>query len=414
MAYKWIAAAKGIRYREHETRKHGKKPDRYWVIQYHKKGKTFNEAVGWWSQGASQALAEEILSKLRQNWLLGQGPQTLRELRASNTAARESQAQEQARIEREATSITYFWETIYLPAATVKKDPETIKGERFRFNRWIKPVVGHLPMKDITSDHVEEIISRLRDAGKAPRTQEHVKANLSGILSQAINKGAISGPNPCRRVKLAKKDNKRVRFLSPDEARKLLDLLKLRSQQVHDAALLSLFCGLRAKEIFSLTWGDVDFINRTIFIKDSKHEKVNRHVFLTSEVREMLDNRKPKQPSPTGLIFPKEDGTQQKAVPITFRNTVSDLGWNEGITDRRLKLVFHSLRHTFASWLVQDGVPLFTVSKLMGHSTFEMTMRYAHLAPDNYQQTAGKLEGKLRASSVDNKPSSRLDNMDIQ
>ena len=401
MAYTWIAAAKGVRYREHPTRKHGKKPDRYWTIQYHKKGKTFNESIGWWSQGASQALAEEVLSTLRQNWLLGQGPQTLRELRATNTAAREFHVQEQARIEREAMSLTYFWETIYFPAAKTKKDPETIKSEISMFNRWIKPTIGHMPIKDITSKHVEEIISKLREADKASRTQERAKANLSGILSQAINKGVIPGPNPCRKVKVAKKDNKRVRFLSADEARQLLGLLNTRSLRVHDEALLSLSSGLRAKEIFSLTWGDVDFVNGTLFIKDSKNEKVNRHVFMTSEVREMLTRRKPERPSPTGLIFPKEDGTQQKEISKSFKDAIIDLGLNEGITDRRLKLVFHSLRHTFASWLVQDGVPLFTVSRLLGHSTFEMTMRYSHLAPDNFQQVAGKLEGKLRAAPAE-------------
>jgi integrase len=68
---------------------------------------------------------------------------------------------------------------------------------------------------------------------------------------------------------------------------------------------------------------------------------------------------------------------------------------NDKISDRRLKVVFHSLRHTFASWLVMDGTPLFTVSKLLGHSDIGMTMRYAHLAPDHLRLAAGCLEGKL-------------------
>jgi site-specific recombinase XerD len=74
---------------------------------------------------------------------------------------------------------------------------------------------------------------------------------------------------------------------------------------------------------------------------------------------------------------------------------VDDLGWNAGLNDRRLKVVFHSLRHTFASWLVMDGTPLFTVSKLLGHSDITMTMRYSHLAPDHLRQATSCLEGKL-------------------
>lgn len=53
MAVKWISASPGVRYREHGTRRHGKKPDRYWCVQYRRNGQTINEAIGWWSQGAS-------------------------------------------------------------------------------------------------------------------------------------------------------------------------------------------------------------------------------------------------------------------------------------------------------------------------------------------------------------------------
>jgi len=82
-----------------------------------------------------------------------------------------------------------------------------------------------------------------------------------------------------------------------------------------------------------------------------------------------------------------------------FTEAVEELGLNEGISDRRQKLVPHSLRHTFASWLVQAGTPLYTVSQLMGHTNIKMTMRYAHLAPDNKRAAARVLEGALSRRS---------------
>ena len=78
-----------------------------------------------------------------------------------------------------------------------------------------------------------------------------------------------------------------------------------------------------------------------------------------------------------------------------FQTIVRDTGLNNGISDPRDKVVFHSLRHTFASWLVQEGVPLYTVQNLMGHKTIIMTQRYAHLAPDQGREAARVLSGLL-------------------
>jgi len=70
-------------------------------------------------------------------------------------------------------------------------------------------------------------------------------------------------------------------------------------------------------------------------------------------------------------------------VPKIFKDCVDDLKLNENIPDKKDMVVFHTLRHTFASWLAIEGVPLYTIQILMGHKTIEMTQRYAHLCPDH-------------------------------
>jgi integrase len=77
---------------------------------------------------------------------------------------------------------------------------------------------------------------------------------------------------------------------------------------------------------------------------------------------------------------------------------VNELQLNDNVVDDRQKVVFHTLRHTFASWLVQAGTPIYTVANLMGHSTIAMTQRYAHLAPEGNRAAAMKLNDFLSVS----------------
>jgi len=159
---------------------------------------------------------------------------------------------------------------------------------------------------------------------------------------------------------------------------------------------LSLFSGLRIGECLSLTWADVDMGEGLIFVKDTKTNR-NRHAFITSDIRDMLTRRR-SDPKGSSEVFPGARGGDCYFVLWRdFDLTVRELGLNEGITDRRQKVVIHTLRHTFASWLVRMGTPLYTVSKLMGHSNLKMTERYAHLAPDTQRAAAMDLDGILAA-----------------
>jgi integrase len=79
-------------------------------------------------------------------------------------------------------------------------------------------------------------------------------------------------------------------------------------------------------------------------------------------------------------------------VSATFKRVVNSLGLNKGVIDTRQKIVFHSLRHSFASWLALQGESLITLRDLLGHKTTTMTNRYAHLLPDHKRAAVLKLE----------------------
>lgn len=384
----WISAGKGIRYREHATRKHGKKLDRYWCIQYKLHGRNINEAVGWWSDGTTQGQCEELLATLRINQKNGQGPQTLKEMRDLNKEKRAAKAAERH------LTLKGFWESEYLPQARLSISERAIYEQKCLMGKWLAPLADR-HLNEITPSDLENLIIRpMLEDGRSPTYVEKVLRILSVIWNRAKTSGLAQGDNPVSKIKIPKKDSNRDRFLNKDEAVKLLSYLKRHHPDVHDMAVLSLFSGMRIGECLKLTWADVNMEDGTIFVKDTKTTR-NRHAHMTSEIREMLSRRYNGQ-SKTGKVFYSEEGgNSYSSVWQRFKAAVDDLGFNEGITDSRQKAVIHTLRHTFASWQVQLGTPLYTVSQLLGHSDIKMTMRYAHLAPDSKRAAALDLEDFL-------------------
>jgi len=392
----WTAAGKGIRYKEHPTRKHGKRPDRYWCLQYKLRGKAISEAVGWWSDGVSQSQCEELLALLRVNQKSGEGPQTLRELREFNHERRRAEAAAREAAAHRNQTLIGFWETEYLPRAALTLAPRTIDAQRTLMRLWLNQIADK-PLRQITSSDLESLVMiPMAEAGKSPGRIRHALTVVSVVWDMAAEKGFVSGENPVRPIKKPRVDDKRDRFLSQTEAADLLAALKELSPDSHDVALLSLFSGLRISECLKLTWADIDLGEGTIFVKDTKVTR-NRHAYINAEIEEMLLRQRARDNAKSARVFDFNGSTYPYSiVSKNFRLAVKSLGLNEGIRDRRQKAVIHTCRHTFASWLVQKGTPLYTVSKLMGHSSLKMTERYAHLAPDTERAAAMDLQGFLR------------------
>lgn len=386
-----------VRYREHKTRKHGLRFDRYFYIRYRLNGKNREEGVGWSSEGMTALKASGILATLKENIRFGRHPQTVAEMRDMEELAFTKQKKELIEATLAKTTFDTFWKTTYATALAEKK-PRTAAHEQGMTGKWILPVLGPVALQEISPLHVEHIGQAMKKAGKSPATIIKVYGIISQVWNLAALRGLVTGNNPAKLVKKPRQDNRRMRFLQPDEAVTLLDALKKRSLDMHDIALVSLFAGLRAGEVHHLNWGDVDFVTGLLYIRDPKN-KISRHAFITAEIKEMLQRRFQGQ-SKEELIFPGQYGQERGDVSDTFERVVEEIGLNKGVQDTRLRVVFHTLRHTFASWLVQRGTPLYTVAELMGHTTLEMTRRYSHLAPDAMKAAANGLSGILERKST--------------
>jgi len=150
--------------------------------------------------------------------------------------------------------------------------------------------------------------------------------------------------------------------------------------------LLSLNTGMRRGEVFYLKWQDVDLMKRQLTVEGTTSKSgQTRHIRLNSEVWQVLK-----------AWNEQNDGEFVFVSPVTgksfdnIKRSWSLLRNRAGLSDFR----FRDLRYTFASKLVMAGVDLYTVKELMGHSTIQMTERYAHLAPEHKASAVETLVSK--------------------
>ncbi len=126
-------------------------------------------------------------------------------------------------------------------------------------------------------------------------------------------------------------------------------------------------------------WQDLNFQNDTILIRNPKNGRT-RFTFMSGAVKAAFLEV---EPGKAGDFVFQSTGKNGRISEIsdTFKRVVNKIGLNDSIVDSRLKVVFHTCRHSFASWLVADGTDLFTVRELLGHKSIAMTERYSHKSP---------------------------------
>ena len=395
----------GVRYKEVSNRTHKGKPDRYFLIRYGCKGRTVNEGVGFSSEGIDAKYASTVRSDIVKNIRLGTGYQSLAEKRGLEA---KRQAEERFKKETQKRKNMPFDKLAVKYIEWAKGEKKSYKDDESRYLNHIKSTLGNVPIKDISMIHLEKLKKELKSRngryGKklSDATIKHCLVLVRQMFNRAISWKMYHGTNPVTATARENKkflrtaDNKRVRFLSHEEANVLLSELKSRSQQLHDICQLPLYTGMRMGEVFSLNWNDIDLEHGNISIKDPKSGK-SRNAYITAPLKRMFQRIKANTSKARGLVFRDKKGNKIREISNVFDRAVEKLGFNKDVTDRRDKVVAHTLRHTFASWLAMQGEPIITIQKLMGHSNLEMTLRYAHLSPSHERDAVLKLaKGKRK------------------
>lgn len=311
------------------------------------------------------------------------------------------------------STLRAFLDQRYEPWAQANLRSAEAQLERLRadFAQWLDR-----PMSELTPWLIETYRKRRRDAGRPPVTINRELQRLRAAVAKAVE-WRVLDVHPFASIKPLRHDKTgRVRFLSDNKERALraalaaretelrlardqfnawrqarhLQLLPRRDQTFVDhlrpIVLIAMNTGLRRGELLALRWGDVDLDSRMLTVRGTSAKTgQTRHVPLNREAVEVLRAWRSQASSAArdDVVYGASDGSTIARVDAAWRTVVR----MAGLVDFR----FHDLRHHFASSLVMAGEPIFTVQRLLGHSSLEMTQRYAHLGPETLAQAVEKL-----------------------
>ncbi len=264
----------------------------------------------------------------------------------------------------------------YLKWAEVNHKPSSRVRELSNM-RTLERGFGEKNIHEITTWSIEQWKVKRKAAVKASSINREL-ATLKSMLNKAVEWGKLK--EAPRKVKLLKGVKERLRYLMPDEVQRLISNC---SAHLKPIVIVAIHTGMRKSEFLNLRWNQIDLEKGIITLTDTKNDQ-RRYVPLDETVKSTLSGMERKGE----FVFRgKKDGRPLVWIELSFHNAVE----KSGIEDFKI----HDMRHTFASNLVMAGIDLMTVKELLGHKSIEMTMRYAHLAPEHKMRAVNILDQVL-------------------
>jgi len=259
---------------------------------------------------------------------------------------------------------------------THKQDVATI--------RWIQQHFRGKYLDELTREVIVKV-GALKRQTRSAATANRVLALIRSILRKAALDWEWIDKAPV--VKLYREPKRRVRYLTPEQAHILLQELP---EHLADMVRFSLATGLRRANVTKLEWSQVDLTRRVAWIH-ADQAKAGRpiHVTLNATAMEVLAKQIGKHRT---SVF------SYKGKPVTQVNTKA---WYKALQRAGIEnFRWHDLRHTWASWLTQQGVPLNVIQEMGAWESSEMVKRYAHLAPEQFAQYARVVDALLNGTTA--------------
>ncbi len=282
-------------------------------------------------------------------------------------------------------AITRYVDTIIKP----KNNAKVLSTDGYLLGRLKRDLGASIGLTDLTASRIATYRDRLLAEGLAAATVNRYLATIVALLNRCMSDWGWLRTVPT--VKLLKLNNARHRWLSADEEARLLAHCP---SHLSDLVVFLVETGARLSEALRLTWAEVDLDRKPLGLVKFMVTKSGRPrgVPLSKKARDLLLRIKAGQrelsinePDRGRVFLYVGKGRAGRGVAVSaYRSYRNPHGaWATAVRRADLgDLHLHDLRHTFASRLVMHGVPIMSVSKLLGHAGLAMTMRYAHLAAD--------------------------------
>lgn len=275
----------------------------------------------------------------------------------------------------------------FLAFAQGNFSPRTVQFYDYSLKK-LAATIGDISLPSITPMHYDMFKTERLKTMSAITVNIDLRT-IRASFNTAVRWGLIE-TNPFSRQKLVPIPEATPLFFTKDDFRKLINSIK--EEWLKEMVIFATLTGLRRGELVNLRWSEVDLDRKTISIQSSPTFKTKngkkRIVPLNDTAYYILLSKQKSGPS-THVFTLNGKPVLDEWLSHKFKWYVYDCKFRED------RLHFHSLRHTFASWLVQDGVSLYEVQKLLGHSNISVTQIYSHLQPELMHNTVNKLNFSL-------------------
>jgi integrase len=328
-------------------------------IRYRRHGKVIEEKAGRMLEGMTLRMAVD----LRNAKILGVIP--------SNKAQRSETKRE---------SFRYSIDRLWSEYQETKQNYKSFSTDKNRYDKYLKSIFGPRSPGQISKTDLHRLSARLSKKLSA-QTVRHVLSLLNRLINFGVSGGLCESLS--FRIKYPIVNNKKNDALSSIQIAALLRSIDHDpNKEVGRIMKLALCTGLRKSEILKLKWSDVSILANCITLRDPKSGK-DKDIPLNNEAKQIFNEK-----TITGYnryIFPGKNGKQRTKISRPARRIMARAGLPESIRP------LHSLRHTFASQLINAGANIETLCKLMTHSNATITRRYTHITKDTLLKESNRI-----------------------